>query len=907
MNKNIQPTQLKHTLIKKNKNKKHINHNKNVISLDTFSYNYKNNKSDLNSSIENYPSSFNDSLISTDQVTESNKNNYYDFLKPRKISQSNNIYLQIRNEVTTEEDLKNLYSTINNISYNLSKSHDNDNVSPIYDLNYLIKNSFKEKSSNMKQKKKKLKKIIENYRQIKSDGNCYYRAVMFRYIEIIILNCDIVLFKKIICDMYKSFNSHEIKERLNIKNNFKFKPDLHLKIMFILCDYLEKGDIIFTHGLFIKCILSCAAFDYGLILYFRYILYDYIKQNENKLYLQKFPIKIGNLLPKIYENELGKFDFRSFYDNNLLKMFVDAEKIIIYLTPFVIKTNIEIILFDDNEDPIIKNIKIDESDDEKKFRISLLNKNYHYEIIYNREDNEKYGTIYEKYKNKNSVHFSEDGEDVKDNYSNFSEDENIDNRNNEKFSFKSKNKSEDNIKKIKLKKRKNNPKNNFHHKEYNSHNQFGYNNKEYNDKENNDNEKNNKNYNDGKDKEIFEYEPDKDFFDSSNKLNIKLNKINNSINFSNMAYINNIDDIDKSSNEYKNNVAESKLTYSKKRIKKVKFNKNISDTNLNSRKKKINSVMQPFNFINSNKKSSPNKDIKKINFNSSNSMDVFDDEINIFFKANETDNNEKYITCEKCNKNNRISKLSDYGLCIKCLKKYIKKFFFEKYAYFLKKVKKGLKLWEDKERKAKKLFLEIYKYDKFILNDYETTLFESIKVLNNLYFIYFNENINHKELFLTEIKKEICIYCMNKVDEFAIKLPCGCYICNSKELYDYFKKSNILKPNDFFKCFCLTEYKPIHLYILCQILNDFGYEDLIQICFENYNLHLKQLCSGCGLNVPKKKIDYYTKGKLNNELSLEKIGKLVHYLCQDCINKYKYKNYFCYFCKKIHSYIDVCE
>ena len=111
-------------------------------------------------------------------------------------------------------------------------------------------------------------------------------------------------------------------------------------------------------------------------------MYNYIKENEDKLYLQNFPIKIGNLLPSKYETEKGEFHINSFYQNYLLKMFMDAEKIIIYLTPFVIGINLDIILFND-ESEIIKKINYEEkpkhSFDDKIF---LMNRKNHYELVY---------------------------------------------------------------------------------------------------------------------------------------------------------------------------------------------------------------------------------------------------------------------------------------------------------------------------------------------------------------------------------------------------------------------------------------------------------------------------------------------------------------------------------------------
>jgi hypothetical protein len=42
-----------------------------------------------------------------------------------------------------------------------------------------------------------------------------------------------------------------------------------------------------------------------MIFYFRYLLYEYIKENGYKLYTKEFSVKIGNLLPSEYETESG--------------------------------------------------------------------------------------------------------------------------------------------------------------------------------------------------------------------------------------------------------------------------------------------------------------------------------------------------------------------------------------------------------------------------------------------------------------------------------------------------------------------------------------------------------------------------------------------------------------------------
>ena len=54
---------------------------------------------------------------------------------------------------------------------------------------------------------------------------------MFRYFERIILSKNLILLKKIILEMNQAFKSKEIKDRLYIKMDVNFKPELHIKIM----------------------------------------------------------------------------------------------------------------------------------------------------------------------------------------------------------------------------------------------------------------------------------------------------------------------------------------------------------------------------------------------------------------------------------------------------------------------------------------------------------------------------------------------------------------------------------------------------------------------------------------------------------------------------------------------------
>ena len=84
----------------------------------------------------------------------------------------------------------------------------------------------------MYKKYNELKTYIYNYRTINGDGNCFYRAVMFRYLEILVLTKNIEHLQNVIADFVKCFNSEELKSRLIIRG-MNIKPDLSSKILIL--------------------------------------------------------------------------------------------------------------------------------------------------------------------------------------------------------------------------------------------------------------------------------------------------------------------------------------------------------------------------------------------------------------------------------------------------------------------------------------------------------------------------------------------------------------------------------------------------------------------------------------------------------------------------------------------------
>ena len=268
-------------------------------------------------------------------------------------------------------------------------------IGPISSLEHLIEISTGVNDSTLHstiyKKYEMYKDVFYMWRKVKGDGNCFYRAVIFRYLEIIVLNCDLQKMEQMIYYFDKCCKSIELECRKTITNTITIKPELNMQLLIIIYELMKSNDIKNAYKMLLKCFISCNSFDYGMIFYYRYLLEMYIKKNENKLYLKDFTIKIGNLLPIEYETNEGNFLFDQFYENYLLKMFKDAEKIIIYLTPFVLKMKLEVVLFDDigESTDCLKELTYGEAAPVNEDSLMVVNRKDHYDLVYTKKAYEK--------------------------------------------------------------------------------------------------------------------------------------------------------------------------------------------------------------------------------------------------------------------------------------------------------------------------------------------------------------------------------------------------------------------------------------------------------------------------------------------------------------------------------------
>ena len=87
-----------------------------------------------------------------------------------------------------------------------------------------------------------------------------------------------------------------VKENAFLKKEIK-KMNLSIvtQILYIMIHYMEMDNTSETYIILLKVFLYCSDFDFGIIYFTRYLLYEYISSNENKIYSRENQIELGGL------------------------------------------------------------------------------------------------------------------------------------------------------------------------------------------------------------------------------------------------------------------------------------------------------------------------------------------------------------------------------------------------------------------------------------------------------------------------------------------------------------------------------------------------------------------------------------------------------------------------------------
>ena len=249
-----------------------------------------------------------------------------------------------------------------------------------------------------------LKRVMNCWRRVAGDGNCFYRSAIFSWLEYLVFNKKINVLKIIMSHIYIKFDPIYPKTKelpSDIKKQFITEERfVALTILEIIIRKLKQDNIEEAYLTLIKAFNITRVFDRIMIFYLRYSLYEFISDNEDKLFKKDFPVLLGNLLPQEYETPSGKFLYKEYFIKDLLKFYTCAEKLAVYLVPFILKINLNIVFyyFGNECDIETKFFSCDlPGKDKIKDTINVLFRKAHYDVCYNKEYYNNFQPLLDKY------------------------------------------------------------------------------------------------------------------------------------------------------------------------------------------------------------------------------------------------------------------------------------------------------------------------------------------------------------------------------------------------------------------------------------------------------------------------------------------------------------------------------
>jgi len=421
---------------KNNNNNNNINDNKNhdynnngkITNIDVNKQNKNNNNTNSNNSLyENYNNNKNDSNTSknincrgvnseclnniieiiskSDSINNSEIKNDKIFSSgslSKSYSQNIDDFVRVQDTPINKQKLSLFYDLLikNNKAFfenfftslkNCGFSHPDiqyNKIGPISSLEHYIQFKFSDflKANEPILAIDLLENNIFRWRNICGDGNCFYRAVMFSYLENILINNSDFEYLNFIKEIYEFIQKAEIKKIFE-KNNIDY--DFLLRALFFIL-YIKTNETMngyrYTkYEMLIMLINNCRDIDLGLVLYLRIKIFEFIESNKNKIYSQEFNVKMGNLLSEKYQAaDEESFQWQLFYDENLLKLYTEAENIIIYVTPLILKMNLKIFTYDIGADNADK-VRLLSCGLPNKHTAFVFYRKIHYDLIYSKE------------------------------------------------------------------------------------------------------------------------------------------------------------------------------------------------------------------------------------------------------------------------------------------------------------------------------------------------------------------------------------------------------------------------------------------------------------------------------------------------------------------------------------------
>ena len=286
---------------------------------------------------------------------------------------------------------------------NFNPKFNDKTIGSISSLDFLIETTYNSNVNNyeiMIKDREELKPYINKFRSVLGDGDCFYRGFMFSLLENIILTNNIMLMKELLILNYEKINlkNELIKEKEYLLIFHEMNTDIVTQVLYILINQME-NDMKKAYIYLLKLFLYCPDFDFGIIYFMRYLIFEYISANEDKIYSREFQVELGCLLPDEYCIDKGnknEYLFENYFSLQLMKAKTFAEKIVIYITPYVFNVNMNILIYDFGingaESSIQEKKFLYDNNINSQIQINLIFRKAHYDIYYKQN-------YYEEFKN----------------------------------------------------------------------------------------------------------------------------------------------------------------------------------------------------------------------------------------------------------------------------------------------------------------------------------------------------------------------------------------------------------------------------------------------------------------------------------------------------------------------------
>lgn len=296
------------------------------------------------------------------------------------------------------------YKDLNEKFNQNNRFEENENtIGTLKTLNSLIESTYLKFSVEQMIKNSdmlRLEPYVYKYRQIKKDEHCFFRGIIFYFLECIILTKNKMLMEELLILFNEkiSLDNPKIQNKDYIIENIKkVDREIVIQVLYIIINYMdeeniEKDDDLTAYIILLKIFLYCPEFDYGIIFFTRYLIYEFISENEDKIYSKEIKVKIGNLLPNNFIlNNNGEYEylFEEFY-KELLSMGKIIEETIFFIAPYVFIFELNILKYSyGNENNEIKE-KVYKCGKHTDYKIFLIIRDEHYDIYYKKYFYEEY-------------------------------------------------------------------------------------------------------------------------------------------------------------------------------------------------------------------------------------------------------------------------------------------------------------------------------------------------------------------------------------------------------------------------------------------------------------------------------------------------------------------------------------